>query len=73
MRTLDNTGGDMNKKISELPEDARSEFNRYLFDVLHERDWCRCHRINYVSPDMQKAKREVYSDLVRMQVIKPQE
>jgi len=59
----------IDEKIAKLPEEKQVEFRNRLQDVLYDRFWCGAHRINYVDPNIQKAKEELYEELVKMGII----
>jgi len=54
---------DIDKKIIELSEEDRERFQNHLIDVLHDRFWCRINGIDYIDPNVQKAKGKLYEEV----------
>ncbi len=50
-------------EIEKLPESERRRFDNTLLDKLYDRDWCKQHRIDYVNPNVQKAKELLYNEM----------
>ncbi len=48
------------EKIERMSEKKQEKFRTLLIDVLYDRYWCRVHSVDYVNPDVQKAKEELY-------------
>ena len=54
----------MNKKIDRmvmnLPKKERQHFSKELEDRLYDREWCNNHKIDYLNPDFNLVKSELY-------------
>ena len=54
---------DIEKKLNNLPKEERTKFSILLIDCLYDRDWCENNNINYLNPNISKAKKELYSQM----------
>ncbi len=54
---------DIEEKISALSPEQTIQFRRHLMDNLYDRIWCNMHEIDYVDPDINKAKEESYKEM----------
>jgi len=50
----------IDEKINKLGEEERQIFSDRLMDNLHNREWCRRHRINYDDPHILTVKERTY-------------
>jgi len=55
----------IDEQIDKMPEAERERFEKLLIDVLYSRHWCRQHGIDYVNPDIDKAREELYKELLK--------
>jgi len=53
----------IDEQVEKLSEEDRKQFDKRLLDVLYDRYWCRNHNINYVDPDVEKAKGFLYQEM----------
>ena len=50
-------------EIENLSEKEKEEFAKTLMENLQDRRWCGDHRINYIDPNFETAKRETYNEM----------
>jgi len=53
----------INEKIESLSEGEKREFSKYLMELLHDRHLCNRKGINYLRPDVMKAKEVIFNEM----------
>ena len=53
----------INEKIKELNKQEGKKFNKVLIKNLHDKYWCRMHKIDDISPDFQTAREKTYQEM----------
>jgi len=51
------------RKINELSNENKKEFNNILNDILYSRSWCENNGIDYVNPNIIEAKEKLYNKM----------
>jgi len=54
----------IDKKIAALSSEQETKYRQRLIDNLYGRFWCEMHEINYADPDINKAKEELYKEMI---------
>jgi len=50
------------EQIDKMSEKDQERLEELLIDRTNERDWCRMHGIDYVDPNFEKAREEIYKE-----------
>lgn len=51
------------KKLEELSTEEREKFEDRVINNLYNRGWCRDNKINYINPDIKKAREITYKEV----------
>ena len=51
---------DIEKQIDKMSEKDQERLEELVIDRANERDWCNMYGIDYVNPDFDKVREEVY-------------